>query len=101
MPAVTGGRRWVCACRDRRTAVGLCLRVPADTAESLCSAYTYETYHMIFSANAFARGQEGEDHARREVFPLLTPLSLGFVSASGMEFVRTSLLLGAAIALSA
>ena len=62
--------------------------VPActcDTAESLCSAGTYNTYHMIFSANAFARGQEGEDHARREVFPLLTPLSLGFVSASGVK----------------
>ena len=70
VPAVTGGRRWDCACR-----------APADTAESLCSAYTYETYHMIFSANVFARGQEGEDHARREVFPLLTPLSLGFGTA--------------------
>ena len=55
----------------------------------------------IVSAMSIARGQEGEDHARREVFPLLTPLSLGFVSASEMEFVRTSLLLGAAIALSA
>ena len=70
MPIHTGVYLWVCA-----------LRVPADTAESLCSAYTYETYHMIFSANAFARGQEGEDHARREVFPLLTPLSLGFGTA--------------------
>ena len=93
MPIHTGVYLWVCA-----------LRVPADTAESLCSAYTYDTYHMIFSANAFARGQEvegGGSSAARPLPPLDSPIPFGFVSASGVQCVRTSLLLGAAIALSA
>ena len=66
-----------------------------NAAAGLCSAYTYDTYHMIFSANVFARGQEGEDHARREVFPLLTPLSLGFGTAPWMQCIPSPLLLGA------
>ena len=45
----------------------------------------YDIHQYIVITKSFVRGQEGEDHARREVFPLLTPLSLGFVSASGVK----------------
>ena len=60
----------------------------------------YDIHQYIVFTKSFVRGQEGEDHARREVFPLLTPLSLGFVTASGVQFVRAYLFLGAAIVLS-
>ena len=48
-------------------------------------AYSHVYYHILFLRYPSRVGQKGEDHARREVFPLLTPLSLGFVSASEMK----------------
>ena len=67
-----GFRVWV----SRQTCAG---------ALGVVFAYSHVYYHILFLQCPSRVGQEGEDHACREVFPLLTPLSLGFVSASEVK----------------
>ena len=62
-----------------RLFTGLTLRASIHTI-----IYYYKYYYILLLRFSSQAGQEGEDHARREVFPLLTPLSLGFVTASGV-----------------
>ena len=91
-------REYGCAHTMPGTGVmGLYPRQTGAGALGVVFAYSHVYYHILLLRYPSRVGQKGEDHARREVFPLLTPLSLGFVSASGVQCVRSCLFLGAVL----